>query len=191
MRIRHAPHVVLAAVGLLASCAPADVPERPADDPTVPAAASDEGPAAAAPGAPSGAREAPDQTFATLDGAETSLADLAGHVAVVNFWGTWCLPCRGELPELVDIEARYRDRGLRVIGIAVDSGTPEDIRAFLSRYGVEYEIWTTDMATALEKFGTIGYPFTLLIDRDGWIRKEYLGPQTAETLSEDIEALLE
>lgn len=191
MQTVHARLLVLAAAGLFASCAPADAPEPADSDPAVPAAAAGGPPAATATGGPSGAKEAPDQTFATLEGAEVSLADLAGDVAVVNFWGTWCLPCRGELPELVDLEARYRDRGLRVIGIAVDSGTPDDIRAFLSRYGVEYEIWTTDMATALEKFGTIGYPFTLLLDRDGWIRKEYLGPQTAETLSEDIEALLE
>ena len=140
---------------------------------------------------PSGAKASPAVQLADLDGAPVSLHDLRGDVAIVNFWGTWCLPCRTELPELAELAEAYAERGVRVIGIAVDSGTPEEIRAFARDYGVDYELWITTMDTALSEFGAIGYPFTLLIDREGWIRAEYLGPQTRASLAEDIDPLLE
>lgn len=139
---------------------------------------------------PSGARRAPAVSFATLEGGSASLADLRGHVAIVNFWGTWCLPCRTELPELAELADRFADRGVRVVGIAVDSGDPDAIAAFAAEYGVDYEVWTADMQTAVADFGAVGFPFTLLLDREGWIRKEYLGPQTEASLSREIEALL-
>ncbi len=140
---------------------------------------------------PSGAKLPPDHTFRTLDGEDITFADFAGEVAVVNLWGTWCLPCRRELPELVELAETYADRDVRIIGIAVDSGDPDDIRTFLADFGVEYSIWLTEMDTAIGKYGAVGFPFTLIVDRDGWIRKEYLGPQTVETLSADIDALLQ
>ena len=139
---------------------------------------------------PSGARRAPAETFTDLEGASVSILDLSGDVAVINFWGTWCLPCRTELPELSDVAHIYAERGVQVIGIAVDSGEPEGIRAFADEYGVDYPIWVTDMATAVAKFGAVGFPFTLLVDANGWVRKEYLGPQTLESLSSEIDAIL-
>lgn len=141
-------------------------------------------------GGPSGAKRAPEHVFSTLDGDEIGLADLRGNVAVVNFWGTWCLPCRRELPELAELAAAYADQPVRVVGIAVDSGSPEEIREFLTDYGVDYSIWITGMDVAVATFGAVGFPFTILVDPDGWIRKEYLGPQTLASLAPEIDALL-
>ncbi len=132
----------------------------------------------------------PGTRFETLHGGTASLADYRGRVVVLNFWGTWCVPCRRELPELVELDRAFRERGVVVVGIAVDSGDPAGIADFAARYGVEYPIWMTDMQTAVSEFGAVGYPFTLLVDRDGSIRREYLGPQTLESLSKEIEALL-
>lgn len=154
-----------------------------------PAASDDPGPGVADDAWPSGAKEMPPHEFRSLDGQPVSLSDLRGDIVLANFWGTWCLPCRRELPELAELARTYEGRGVRVVGVAVDSGEPEDIAAFARRYGVEYEIWLTNMETSISKFGAVGYPFTLLIDREGRIRREYLGPQTFEALAADLEAL--
>lgn len=139
----------------------------------------------------SGVRAAPDDVFPTLDGEQATLADLQGTVTVVNFWGVWCLPCRHELPELVELAEAYADEPVTMLGIAVESGTPEEIQAFLADYGVEYPIWMTGMDVAIASFGAVGFPFTILIDKEGWVRKELLGPQTADQLAAEIDALLQ
>jgi thiol-disulfide isomerase/thioredoxin len=134
---------------------------------------------------------APSTTFDTVEGGTASIADLRGSVLIVNFWGTWCVPCRREIPELVELHEAYADRDVEIIGIAVDSGEADEIRTFADRYGVQYRLWMTDMATALEDFQSVGYPFTLVIDREGGVVNTYYGPQTLEALSAEIDALLE
>lgn len=139
---------------------------------------------------PSGAKPAPGDAFRTLDGGEASLRDLRGHVVVANLWGTWCLPCRQELPELVELAELYADRSVVLLGLAVDSGTPDEILAFLRDYGVEYPNWIIGMDDAVATFGAVGFPTTVIVDPDGWIRRELLGPQTVESLSAEIDVLL-
>jgi len=141
-------------------------------------------------GAEPPARQVTTAGFRTLAGESASLADYRGRVVVLNLWGTWCVPCRRELPELAEIERAYGDRGVTVIGIAVESGDPTEIRAFADRYGVQYPIWVTDTPTALAEFEAVGYPFTLLIAPDGTIRHRFYGPQSVESLAPRIEALL-
>jgi len=135
-------------------------------------------------------RPLPAMSFTTLDGTSAALADYRGRVLLVNLWGTWCVPCRGELPELVRLRGAYGEGNLAVVGIAVDSGEPEEIRAFADGYGVDYPIWMLDMPTAMAEFGAVGYPFTILVDRDGTIVRRYYGPQTLESLSADIDPLI-
>ena len=139
---------------------------------------------------PSGAKAAPEDVFRTLDGGEASLRDLRGSVVVANLWGTWCLPCRDELPELVELAHIYAGRPVVILGLAVDSGDVDEIRAFLEDFGVEYPNWMMGMDDAVATFGAVGFPTTVMVDPEGWIRKELLGPQTAASLTEEIEALL-
>lgn len=139
---------------------------------------------------PSGAKPAPADVFHTLEGAEASLRDLRGNVVVANLWGTWCLPCRDELPELVELARIYADRPVVVLGLAVDSGDVDEIRDFLEDFGVRYPNWMMGMDDAVATFGAVGFPTTVMVDPEGWIRKELLGPQTAASLTEEIEALL-
>ncbi|WP_419162172.1 TlpA family protein disulfide reductase [Candidatus Palauibacter sp.] len=139
---------------------------------------------------PSGAKRAPADAFRTLEGGESSLHDLRGNVVVANLWGTWCLPCRQELPELVELARSYADRPIVVLGLAVESGAPDEIRTFLGDYEVEYPNWIIGMDDAVATFGAVGFPTTVILDPEGWIRKELLGPQTVESLTEEIEALL-
>ena len=85
---------------------------------------------------------------------------------------------------------QVRERGAIVIGVAIDSGDPAQIRAFAEEYGVNYPIWISTGAIAVSEFGAVGYPLTLVVDRQGRIRREFLGPQTFSTLAAEIDALL-
>jgi thiol-disulfide isomerase/thioredoxin len=133
---------------------------------------------------------APTIYFETLDGSSASLLDYAGRVVVLNLWGTWCAPCRYEIPELAELHGTYEERGAIVIGLAIDSGDPAQIRAFAERYGVNYPIWTSTGTIAVSEFGAVGYPLTLLVDQQGRTRKKFLGPQTFSTLAAELDALL-
>lgn len=128
--------------------------------------------------------------FATLDGDTASLADYRGRVVLLNLWGTWCPPCRREIPDLVELQERIEPRGATVVGLAVDSGSPAEIREFAERYGINYPIWRSDGGRVIRHYRARGYPTTLLIDGDGVIRERYVGPQTAQKLLAELEPYL-
>lgn len=129
--------------------------------------------------------------FPTLEGDTASLADYRGQVVLLNLWGTWCPPCRREIPDLVELQAEIEPRGGTIVGIAVDSGEPDEIRDFAERYDINYPIWRSGGRRVMEHYRARGYPTTLLIDREGVIRERYVGAQTAETLRAALEPYLE
>ena len=133
---------------------------------------------------------APDVEFRTAAGETASLADFEGQIVLLNFWGSWCPPCLIEIPHLIEVQETLEGLGGTIIGPAVDSGGGDDVLRFAEEKGINYPVWMSDYETAVGKFGAAGYPFTLLIDREGIIRKRYLGPQTAATLLRDIGALI-
>lgn len=133
---------------------------------------------------------APDGPFFTLEGEPARLSDYRGQVVLLNFWGTWCPPCRVEIPHLVRAQAKLEALGATIIAPAVGSGAPEEILAFAGETGINYPIWIVSDAVAVGKFGAPGYPFTMLIGPDGVIRRTYIGPQTEEILLRDAEELL-
>ncbi|MEJ2547238.1 MAG: TlpA disulfide reductase family protein [Gemmatimonadota bacterium] len=128
--------------------------------------------------------------FTTLEGEPARLSDYRGRVVLLNFWGTWCPPCRVEIPHLVRAQAKLEALGATIIAPAVGSGAPEEILAFAGEAGINYPIWIVSDAVAAGKFGAPGYPFTMLIGPDGVIRRTYIGPQTEEILLRDAEELL-
>ena len=133
---------------------------------------------------------APEAEFEALDGSTVALADFRGRIVVLNFWGTWCPPCVREIPELVELQPRLEELGGTVLGPAIDSGSPGKIEEFLAEFGVNYPIVIASNSQAVGVFGAVGYPFTLLIDAEGVIRRRYLGPQTADGLERDVRDLL-
>ena len=133
---------------------------------------------------------APEAEFEALDGSTVRLADYRGGAVILNFWGTWCPPCVREIPELVALQPQLEELGGTILGPAIDSGSPEKIEAFLADFGVNYPIVIGSGAKAVNDFGAIGYPFTLLVDPEGVIRKRYLGPQTADRLLADVREML-
>lgn len=132
----------------------------------------------------------PEATFERPDGSPVTLASHRGEIILLNFWGSWCPPCLVEIPHLVRVQNRLQRWGGTIIGPAVDSGSGEDVLRFAREQGVNYPVWLASFDVSVGVFGAPGYPYTLLIDRNGIIRRRYLGPQTEATLLRDVEALV-
>ncbi|MGH8307314.1 MAG: TlpA disulfide reductase family protein [Gammaproteobacteria bacterium] len=124
-----------------------------------------------------------------LSGNPHSLTDWHGKVLLVNFWATWCPPCREEVPLLVKLQAKYAARGLQVVGIATDEQSEQDVRAFVKKMVVNYPILMSDNQSAqiISALGGtfIGLPVSILLGPDGRVLKIHSGelePDEAENL---------
>jgi peroxiredoxin len=114
-----------------------------------------------------------------LDGDSVSLAKVRGTVVLLNIWATWCHPCREEIPQLGALHQRYRERGLSVIGVSVDTdGTDDAIRAFMRDYPMPFPIWRDPDERISSLFLALGVPATFLIDQRGVLRWRKTGPIT-------------
>jgi thiol-disulfide isomerase/thioredoxin len=113
-------------------------------------------------------------TAPDLHGRPVSTAALRGKVVIVNFWATWCPPCREEIPDLIALQNKYKDQ-LQIIGVAQDSGSPADIRAFEAKYGMNYP--TVISTPEIERIfpGVSALPTTFILDRDGRLAQKHVG----------------
>jgi thiol-disulfide isomerase/thioredoxin len=131
---------------------------------------------------------APAFSATTIDGRGISLASLRGKVTIVNFWATWCPPCRAEIPDLIALQAKYRDR-LQVIGISQDEEGVELVKRFAAGHDMNYPIV---MATPeLDKMfpGVAALPTSFVIDRDGRIVQKHVGMLPARLIEVEARAL--
>ncbi|MCL6565904.1 MAG: TlpA family protein disulfide reductase [Acidobacteriia bacterium] len=128
----------------------------------------------------------------SLDGEARSLAAYRGQVVVLNFWATWCKPCREEMPLLEKIHREYTDRGVVVIGASVDAqATEARIAPFVHEHGLTFPIWKGARLSQVEAFvGEQALPATVLLDRQGRIRRRWLGVVREAELRARLEELL-
>ena len=117
------------------------------------------------------------------------MADFKGKVVLLNFWATWCGPCKVEIPSFVELYAKYKDKGFVVVGVSVDD-SPEQLQAFMKEYRMNYPV--LQMRPEVEDFfgPFYGYPTSFFIARDGSICKKHLGPATREQFEQELKALL-
>ena len=132
-----------------------------------------------------------DFTLKDMNGAEVKLADLKGKVVLLNFWATWCGPCRLETPWFVELQEKYRDQGFRIVGISVDD-PPEALPPFAKRFKVNYPLVVgVDREDVQKAYGPIfGVPMTFMIGRNGRICMKHVGPASKEQFESEIKSLL-
>ena len=126
----------------------------------------------------------------TLDGAPISLDELRGKVVWVDFWASWCPPCRAETPVLRELYARHRDDGLEVIGVSVQESSADDVRRYVDAYGIGYPIVADLTGSIFRAWRVYGLPTQFILDRDGLIRAVVQGPVDAATAESLIAPLL-
>jgi len=134
-------------------------------------------------------RPAPDFVRATLGGDSLRLSDLRGQVVVLNFWASWCIPCLQEHPLLVAADQRWRDQGLRIVGV-VYQDTPTNARDWLRERGGAWPNILDPGSRLSIEYGLFGVPETFFIDRRGMVAYKHIGPVSADVLADWITRLL-
>jgi len=135
-------------------------------------------------------KPAPDFSLASLDGKTVKLSDYKGKAVLLNFWATWCEPCKIEMPWFVELQKQYGPQGLQVLGVAMDDTDPKDISDFAHKMGVNYPIAVGKEAVG-DQYGGIPYlPSTFYIDRDGKVVDRVYGLVSRSEIEDDIKKAL-
>jgi cytochrome c biogenesis protein CcmG/thiol:disulfide interchange protein DsbE len=126
--------------------------------------------------------QAPDFSLQDLKGKRISLSDYRGKVLFLNFWATWCPPCRAEIPDFVEVYKEYKNKGMEIIGLSVDEMSEEDLMAFVEKYEIDYPVaFATEKIVGDYEPGQY-IPTTIIIDKQGKIRHRYVGLIRKEAL---------
>lgn len=132
--------------------------------------------------------EIPPFVATDLDGRQISTAALRGKVVLVNFWATWCPPCREEIPDLVALQEKYRDQ-LQIIGISQDSGSIDEVRRFVADHRVNYPTVMSTPEIEARFPGVYALPTTFVLDRDGRLAQKHIGLLNAAVTETETRSL--
>lgn len=141
--------------------------------------------------APEVPRRAPMLALRDLRGRVVRLSDYRGKVVALNFWATWCAPCRAEAPDLVKLQREYGGKGLQVVGVSYPPNSPRAVRGFAREFGINYPLLTGTRAAKNLFTTTETLPMTIVIDREGRVREIVEGILLPEEFDEKIKPLLE
>jgi cytochrome c biogenesis protein CcmG/thiol:disulfide interchange protein DsbE len=136
----------------------------------------------------SGGGAAPSFSLSDLGGRSVSLADFRGKVVVLDFWATWCPPCKREIPDFISLQKQYGPEGLQIVGIALDE--PEKVHAFARQNEMNYPVLLGTDDVAMRYGGIEGIPTTFIIDRGGRIVNRLEGYRPRSVFEEEIRKLL-
>ena len=133
---------------------------------------------------------APAWELKDTDGKPIKSSDFAGKVVVLDFWATWCPPCKAEIPGFVELQKNYSDKGLVIVGVSLDEQGPAVVKPFMKQFGMNYPVVMGD-DKIIEDFGGIqAIPTTFVIDRSGKITAKHVGFAPVETFEQEIAPLL-
>jgi len=133
---------------------------------------------------------APDFSLESLDGKTMRLSDLRGKAVLLNFWATWCGPCKIEMPWFVDLQNQYGSQGLQIVGVAMDDGSKEDIAKFAKDLGVNYPILIGKESVGDQYGGVPALPESFVIARDGKIVDKIVGLRGKSEIEDAIKKAL-
>ncbi len=133
---------------------------------------------------------APDFTLESLDGKNMRLSDFRGKAVLLNFWATWCGPCKIEMPWFVELQNQYASQGLQIVGVAMDDASKDDIAKFTKEMGVNYPILIGKEAVGDEYGGVPALPESFIIGRDGKIVDKILGLRGKAEIEDSIKKAL-
>ncbi len=133
---------------------------------------------------------APAWKLKDVDGKEVTSEQFKGKVVVVDFWATWCGPCRAEIPGYVELQKKYGPEGLVIVGVSLDQAGPAVVKPFAAKMAINYPIAMGDEEIQKAFGGIEALPTTFLIDRDGQIRDRKIGAEETEVYEKKIVAVL-
>ena len=133
---------------------------------------------------------APDFSLPDLKGGQLTLSAYRGRVVLLDFWATWCDPCREEIPHFVDLQNKYGSSGLQIIGVSMDDG-PEPVRDFYQHFQMNYPVVMGDASVGTLYGGVLGLPIAYLIDRDGRVYAKHIGATSMSTFETEVVRLLQ
>ena len=131
----------------------------------------------------------PDFSLTDLTGRKLDLSSYRGKVVLLDFWATWCDPCRDEIPHFVDLQNKYGSQGLQIIGVSMDDG-PGPVRDFYQRFKMNYPVVMGNAKTGELYGGILGLPIAFLIGRDGRISAKHIGATDISVFEKEIKNAL-
>ena len=134
---------------------------------------------------------APDFTLESLEGKSLKLSDLRGKAVLLNFWATWCGPCKIEMPWFVEMQKQYGDQGLQIVGVAMDDSSKQDIAKFTREMGVNYPVLIGKEAVGDAYGGVPALPESFFIGRDGKIVDKIIGLKGRPEIEDSIRKALD
>jgi peroxiredoxin len=133
---------------------------------------------------------APPWELEDVNGKTVRSSDFTNKVVILDFWATWCPPCRAEIPGFIELQKQYQQQGLVVVGISLDQGGADVVKSFMQKMGVNYPVVLGNQKVSDAYGGIEGIPTTFVIDRQGRIANKHLGLTAKEEFVKEIEPLL-
>src|SRR5262249_38542868 len=124
-----------------------------------------------------------------LEGKPISLDEAKGKIVLLNFWATWCGPCRAEIPDLVELQKKYKDQ-LQIIALATDEDEPSEVKRFAEKAGINYRIGMASDSLRVDYGGIPALPTAFLIDREGRVVQKHVGLNDPSVYELEVRALL-